>query len=166
MPKIEPIAIEEVPAALERAERYRLMNEPKATESICLDVLNVDPENQEALKFLVLSLSEQFKSGLHPAFDRAKDVLSRITDEYIRLFYKGVIYERQAMAHLAKEGFGAGWIAHDCFENAMACYRQAMRIRPERNPDALLRWNTCVRIMQEHPEVAPEPRHASESMLE
>ena len=38
-----------IPAALAQAERYRLLNEPGEAESICLDVLRVDPEHQDAL---------------------------------------------------------------------------------------------------------------------
>src|SRR5262249_472382 len=45
-----------IPAALERAERYRLLNEPTQAESICLDILQVDPENQRALVQLLLSI--------------------------------------------------------------------------------------------------------------
>ena len=37
--ELERISIDAVPAALEKAERYRLLNEPLMAESICLDVL-------------------------------------------------------------------------------------------------------------------------------
>lgn len=32
-----------------KAQRYRRLNEPEAAESTCLDVLEIDPENQPAL---------------------------------------------------------------------------------------------------------------------
>src|SRR5205085_11166530 len=40
---------EAIPAALEKAERYRLLNEPGEAESICLDILAADAENQQAI---------------------------------------------------------------------------------------------------------------------
>ena len=40
---LKPLDLDAVPAALARAERYRLLNEPSEAESICLDILAVDP---------------------------------------------------------------------------------------------------------------------------
>ena len=37
-----------IPAALERAEKYRLLNEPVQAESICRDILATEPDNQHA----------------------------------------------------------------------------------------------------------------------
>ena len=49
-----------IPSALAKAERYRLLNEPGEAESICEDVLQVDPENQKALVTLLLARTDQF----------------------------------------------------------------------------------------------------------
>ena len=49
-----------LPAALQKAERYRLINDPTSAESICLDVLTVDPENRQALMTLLLAITDQF----------------------------------------------------------------------------------------------------------
>ena len=49
-----------IPRALEKAERYRLLNEPWEAESICLDVLSVEPQNQQALVMLILALTDAF----------------------------------------------------------------------------------------------------------
>ena len=46
--RAKPLSPEPCPAALAKAERYRLLNEPGEAESICLDVLAVEPDNQEA----------------------------------------------------------------------------------------------------------------------
>ena len=163
---LKPIAREDISSALERAERYRLMNEPKAAESICLDVLEIDPKNQEALKVILLALSEQFKQRLYPAYEGAVDALNKLSDEYSKAFYNGIILERRAKAHLAKEGFGAGRIAYGWFSKAMKCYEQAMELRPPGNPDAILRWNTCARFIMENREIRPAPSDETESMLE
>ena len=60
-----------VPAALERARLYRLLNEPQQAESICLDILAIEPRDQEALTTLVMALTDQFpaRAGL---VERAK----------------------------------------------------------------------------------------------
>ena len=53
------ITPEAVPAALSKAERYRLLNEPREAESICRDVLLVDPENQADRKSTRLNSSHR-----------------------------------------------------------------------------------------------------------
>ena len=45
--ELKPLNKDAIPAALDKAMRYRLLNEPGAAESICLDVLRIDPENQQ-----------------------------------------------------------------------------------------------------------------------
>src|SRR6185503_3473953 len=85
-----------VPAALEKAHRYRLLNEPTDAESICRDVLAVDPENQEAL--VTLALSDQLEERMAAAYDQARVALSQLKDEYKRLYYAGILCERRAKA--------------------------------------------------------------------
>ena len=57
---LKPISKDSIPTALQRADRYRLINDPSSAESICLDVLEIDPENQQALVTLVLAITDQF----------------------------------------------------------------------------------------------------------
>jgi hypothetical protein len=49
MAELKQLHKDAIPAALEKAERYRLLNEPGEAESICLDILAVDPDNQRAV---------------------------------------------------------------------------------------------------------------------
>ena len=56
MPDLKKISKEAIPRAIQKAERYRLLNQSWATESICLDILEVDPTNQPVLVMLVLGL--------------------------------------------------------------------------------------------------------------
>ena len=152
-----------IPAALERAERYRLLNEPTQAESICLDVLEADPDNQQALILLLLSLTDQ-SSNAH-ARSRASALLPRIGDEYHRAYYQGIVYEREARAQLHRSAPGGGSTAYHLLREAMRCYETAENIRPADNDDALLRWNTCARtIMSEH--LQPSPADDSITMLE
>ncbi len=80
MSKLKSISKEAIPRALERAERYRPMNEPSVTESICIDILRVEPDNQEALVKLLLALSEQFKERLTPRFKKAQEMVEQMLE--------------------------------------------------------------------------------------
>ena len=69
MIELKPLKIEAVPSALEKATHYRLLNEPEETESICLDILTVVPDHQEALVLCLLASTDKFPiAGLNPAF--------------------------------------------------------------------------------------------------
>ena len=46
---LKPISVESIPEALAKVERYRLLSEPSLAESICLDILTVAPDHQQAL---------------------------------------------------------------------------------------------------------------------
>jgi len=163
---IKKIELRDIPAALERSERYRLMDEPWAAESVCLDVLAVDPHNQPALVNLLLSLTAQFKEQLFPAYNRALEVQSMLVNTYQKAFYLGIIYERRAKAHLRRRGFSTGRVAYEWFQKAMTAYEKAIAIRAEGNPDSILRWNSCARILMEDKEVEQPSTKTSESMLE
>jgi hypothetical protein len=140
-----------IPAALQKAERYRLLNEPDQAASICLDILRIEPENQEALIMLLLAYSDKFKTALYPAFDRAMEVLSRLSSKHCKLYYRGIINERRAKAHLEKGGPGSSELAYDWYTKAMADYEQALDNCSPGNEDAALRWNTCARVLNENP---------------
>ena len=146
-----------VPAALAQAQRYRLLNEPAEAESICLDVLTIDPENQDALVTLILSYTDQFPDGsaARPAA-AAEKAVSRLTDDYRRFYYSGIIRERRGKAVLKHDRPGAGRSAQEWLRDAMRCYERAEALRPEENDEALLRWNTCARILMELPAEAPD----------
>ena len=152
-----------IPTALERAERYRLLNEPTQAESICLDILEVEPGNQPALILLLLSLTDQF--GASSALGRATALLPRLAHEYHRAYYQGIVFERQARAQLYRTAPGGGNTAYHLLREAMRCYETAENIRPADNDEALLRWNTCARtIMSGH--LQPSPIDDSITMLE
>jgi tetratricopeptide (TPR) repeat protein len=164
---LEPKAVtrEGIPRALEKAERYRLLNEPVDAESICLDVLSLDPENPRALIMLLLALTDQFGEGSADAVHRARQVLPRLRDDYERAYYAGIICERRAKAHLRQGGHGSGSAAYEQFQEAMSWFEKAEAIRPAGNDDAVLRWNTCARILSRH-DLHPLPADVSEAPLE
>lgn len=155
-----------IPRALEKAERYRLLNEPGEGESICLDVLAIDPENQPALITLLLALTDQFEERLSEALHHAREVLPRLKNEYDRAYYAGIVCERRAKAFLRHGGPASGYVAYDALSEAMDWYERAEALRPQGNDDALLRWNTCARIMERNPHLVPEPAERQEPPLE
>lgn len=150
MPDLKPLSKEAIPAALEKAERYRLLNEPGEAESICLDVLHADPENQTALITLLLAITDRFGKGYGVSDTQAKGLLSRVKGDYERAYYTGILAERRAKAKLAQGTPGSRFHAHDGFREAMGWFEKAEGLRPAGNDDALLRWNTCARIIEKN----------------
>ena len=157
---ISPAGISE---ALEKAERYRLLNEPSLAESICLDVLRIDPENQAALVMLLLALTDQFGHGVAPG--RARELLPRLKSDYERSYYTGIIWERTAHAQLRKGSPNAVFTAHDAFRQAMESYEKAEAVHPPANDDAILRWNTCARVLMRNPNLRPRPDEQYEPVM-
>ena len=150
MAEFKPISREAIPLALEKAERYRLLNEPAQAESICLDILAVEPEHQAALVMLLLSLTDQFRRGPAECFRQAEAVLPRLRDEYERLYYGGLIRERRGLAQALHGGPGSAAAAYAWVRQAMDLYAKAERLRPPGNDDPLLRWNSCLRLCERH----------------
>jgi hypothetical protein len=156
--ELKRINADGIPHALEKAERYRLLNDPTQAESICRDILAVDPDNQDALRTLVLALTDQFTSGhAHAGGREARTFVNQLGDEYERAYYTGIVYEREARAFLGRAGVIRS-AAYDGFRQAMEWYDRAEDLRPPGNVDALLRWNSCVRTIERE---KLEPEHES-----
>jgi hypothetical protein len=152
--------------ALEKAERYRLLNEPSDAESICQDILEVDPDNQRALVALLLARTDQFQSPRGSGVAAAREVLPRLTSDYQRTYYAGIICERWAKARHMRGAPGAGATVYHWLREAMDWYEKAEAVRPTGNDDALLRWNACARLLARHPELQPGEEDQAEVMLE
>jgi hypothetical protein len=155
----KPISREAIPAALMKAERYRLLNEPGEAESICLDILQIEPANQEALVTMLLAVTDQFREetpSSRNAAARAGELLARLTDEYDRLYYAGIVRERRAKAMLDRDRYAAAAGAAEWLREAMAFFERAEAIRPSHNDDAVLRWNACARLLEHLPQLHPD----------
>ncbi len=150
---LKSISTDGIPKALEKAERYRLLNEPSLAESICLDILATLPKHQETLVSLLLARTDQFDSGV--ALKSAQEVLVRIEGEYERAYYAGIIWERQGHAQLRRGGPGSSANTYDALCEAMEHYERAEALRPPANDDAILRWNACARVIMRNPEIRP-----------
>jgi hypothetical protein len=152
---LKPITREGVPAALRKAERYRIINDPSSAESICHDVLAVDAENQQALVTLLLAMTDQFAGAPTEGVRRAQELLPRLENPYERAYYAGIICERCAKAQLRGGSPSSGEMAYHWLREAMTWYEKAEAQRPAGNDEPILRWNTCVRLLSRHEELRP-----------
>ena len=164
--ELKRLSKEAVPAALEKAVRYRLLNEPLEAESICRDILAVDPGHQEAIVTLLLALTDQFEDRLAAAVEQAQETLSQMRDEYSRIYYGGIVCERRARVHLKRGGPHAGRSAYGWLQQAMEHYEKAAALRPPANDDAILRWNTCARLIMGNPSLVPKAEESFQPWLE
>jgi hypothetical protein len=144
-----------IPEALSKVERYRLLNEPALAESICLDILAVAPDHQQALISLLLARTDQFQSGVNAR--AAQEVLARIKGDYERAYYAGIIWERLGNARVRQGGSSGAAAAYHSLREAMSHYERAIPFAPPGNDDAILRWNTCARTIMQSPDIRPLP---------
>jgi hypothetical protein len=151
---LKPLSREAIPAALAQAEHYRLLNEPLQAESICRDILAVDPANSDALLTLLLALTEQFERGI--AMQEPVELAGRLGGAYEKAYFLGLIHERRALALFRQNDFHSAQAVYSLILQAMREYEQAQALRPAGNDDAVLRWNTCVRFLRRTPQLAPE----------
>jgi hypothetical protein len=166
MSELKSLSKEAIPAALEKAERYRLLNEPGEAESICLDILRVDPENQQAIIMLLLALTDRFEKGYGVSETQAKELLAQMKSEYDRAYYSGIVAERRAKMKLRQNTPDCRFQAYDLFREAMTWFEKAETIRSPGHDDALLRWNTCARIIARNNLVPREEEERIEFPLE
>jgi tetratricopeptide (TPR) repeat protein len=147
--KLKTISKAGIPEAISKAELYRSLNEPEEAESICRDILAVEPEHQLAIRLLGLAITDQFSGGASDRSGEVATLFQRLAERYEQLYYTGLLHERRAKAQLQ-----VGRSPHSLtplFEEAMRCFAEAETIRPPGNDDAILRWNRCARLLQSHP---------------
>ncbi|MBM3279638.1 MAG: hypothetical protein FJY95_16400 [Candidatus Handelsmanbacteria bacterium] len=162
---LKSLSREALPKALERAERYRLLNEPAVAESICHDILAIEPEHQQALITLILAQTDQFAENAALGAPQVLALIPQLQGEYERCYYAGIICERQARARLKREYPGAWFDAYDLFLQALEWFARAEALRPPGNDEAILRWNTCARLIEGH-KLKPRPQDEAEHGIE
>jgi hypothetical protein len=147
--KLKTISKAGIPEAISKVELYRSLNEPEEAESICRDILAVEPEHQLALRLLGLAITDQFCGDAPDRYGEAETLFQGLAERYERLYYVGLLNERRAKAQMR-----VGRAPHSLaplFGEAMRCFAEAEMIRPPDNDDAILRWNRCARLLQSHP---------------
>jgi len=143
-----------IPEAIAKAELYRYLNEPEEAESICRDILSADPDHQLARRMLGLAITDQFSGAATDRYAEADSIFSSLRDPYERFYYTGLLHERRVKAQLH-----AGHLAHTLaplLEEALRCFAEAEKLRPQGNDDAILRWNRCVRLLESCPDLGLE----------
>jgi hypothetical protein len=162
---LKPISRDSVEGSLAKAERYRLLNEPNEAESICRDILLVDPGNKQARVSLILALTDQIQHD-SSVFAAAVDATEGLETAYERAYYSGIVWERRAKAfHLHARGHRSAGSVYDWLVKALSFFEKAERVRPPGNDDAILRWNACVRFLDRHKELRPQTEEVSEPIL-
>jgi hypothetical protein len=163
--ELKPLSKDGIEAALGKAEHYRLLNQPRLAESICLDILDIDPGNQKASVVLLLALTDQFRQSSTRASKQALELANSLKDEYSKIYYTGIIHERQGAAALSSSLPGADFDAYGWYREAMQFYEKANEINKGENNDPILRWNTCARIIMES-HLHERPSDDYQTMLE
>jgi hypothetical protein len=163
--ELKPLSKDAIAGALAKAERYRLLNEAEEAESICLDVLSVDPANQQALTMLILAITDQFRDDVSGNVARAQALVPGLDDEYSRLYFAGIICERRAKAGLHQRGLEPRTGIYEWLAAAMDNYERAGQVRPAGNDDAILRWNACARTLMRHPHLQPQPDEQTHAIM-
>ena len=144
--KLKPISRAGISEAIAKVELYRYLNEPGEAESICRDILALEPNHQTALRLLGLAITDQFKGDMTDRYAEASNIFRALTNNYEQAYYCGILQERKAKAQL-RAGLPPPTVK-PTFEEAMRLFADAEKIRPPDNDDAILRWNRCVRLLQ------------------
>lgn len=159
--QLKPISKQGIPEALQKAERYRLLNEPRLAESICQDILDVEPDNHAAVVTMLLAVTDQFGGHASVNVNTARQLLPLLKSEYERHYFAGIICERQGSAMLSRGKTSDHFAAFEWLSDAMEYFEKAETVRPPGNDDAILRWNTCARLIMSH-RLQPRPEQHAE----
>jgi hypothetical protein len=165
MSELRKIHREAVPKALERVERYRLLNHPRVAESIARDILAVDAENQQALVGLILALTDQFEMEANTGINPVLEIVQRLDGEYAQAYYAAIVYERQAVARLKRCYPGANFDAFELLQKAMELFIKGDQMSLPEDDDAILHWNACVRMVDGY-KLRERPREDASVMSE
>jgi hypothetical protein len=161
---LKPISFNSIDGALAKAERYRLLNEPGEAESICRDILEIEPANRQAQISLILALTDEIPEEAS-YFATAMEAISHLEAEYDRAYYSGIAWERRAKALFSSRGLGSSGYVYDWIVKALQFFEEAERLRPAGNDSSILRWNACVRFLERHKDLAPRTEQAPEPIL-
>ena len=151
---LKPLAQKNLDAAVALAKHYRDLNQPDEAESICRDVLDVAPTNEDAWRTLGLALTDRFPAAYMTLFDDAVKAFEKLSSDYERMYYTGIAWERYAKAQLTA---GRAHNAMHAFEEALERFEAAESAAQgtARADDAspILHYNHCVRALLTHPEL-------------
>jgi hypothetical protein len=99
---------------------------------------------------LLLAITDQFGNSAFDDLNRARQLAESLGDEYQQQYYSGIICERKGKSILHRSIPDGEFIAYEWLVEAMEFYEKAESIRPTGNDDAILRWNTCARLIMKY----------------
>ena len=136
--------------AIALAKHYRDLNQPDEAESICRDVLEIEPANVDALRTLGLAMTDRFASQWMSLFEDACAAFKQLPTEYERAYYVGIAWERYAKAQAEA---GRAHNAIHAFEEAIGFFEEASNHAAKDDPAPILHFNRCVRALTSSPEL-------------
>ena len=148
--ELKKLADKNLDAAITLAKHYRDLNQPHEAESICRDVLEVAPQNVDALRTLGLALTDRFATQYLTLFDQAVAIFKKLPSEYERVYYEGIAWERYAKAQLEA---GRAHNAIHAFEEALERFEAAQPLAAKDEPAPILHYNRCVRALTTNPDL-------------
>ena len=148
--ELKRLADKNLGTAITLAKHYRDLNQPDEAESICRDVLEVAPDNVDALRTLGLALTDRFASEWMSLFEEACTTFKKLPSDYERAYYVGIAWERYAKAQLEA---GRAHNAIHAFEEAIARFEEAGALAAKDDPAPILHFNRCVRALTTNPEL-------------
>lgn len=157
--QLKTISKDGIAEAISKAELYRSLNDPEGAESVCHDILAVEPDHQLALRLLGLAITDQFDGHVSTRHAEAQHIFQSLTDPYELHYYMGLFHERRAKAQM-RAGRAAQALVGS-FHEAMRCFEEAEKIHPPHNDDAVLRWNRCARLLQQLEHLEEERKETS-----
>jgi hypothetical protein len=104
----------------------------------------------------------RFAETIEKATHRRISAVEQIKGDYERAYYAGIIWERLGHAYIRQGGAGGGASAYHPLREAMTHYERAIEFAPPGNDDAILRWNTCARVIMHNTHVRPRPKKTPE----
>jgi tetratricopeptide (TPR) repeat protein len=137
--------------AITLAKHYRDLNQPDEAESICRDVLEVAPDNVDALRTLGLAMTDRFGSHWMSLFEDACAAFKKLPTDYERAYYVGIAWERYAKAQTEA---GRAHNAVHAFEQALGFFEEASKHAAKDDPAPILHFNRCVRALTGSPDLA------------
>lgn len=156
---------DDVEAAMAAARTCWAELQIEDTESICQDVLSLDPTNQEAVELLFRSRVSLLSKGLPRGVERAQELVPQFDGDFEKAFFSGLLRENQARYLLDRRGRQASSVAYNWFRHAMDDFEEANR-QDSTRIEATLHWNACLRTLQANPHCAPNPEEAEEHGIE
>lgn len=148
MLQFKHIPKESIPEAIAKAKHYRLLNEPWQAESICRDILRIEPNHQETLVILLLSITDQFDAHVcMTSIIEAKKLCKSMQSKYEKWFYKALVEECSGKASLKRDTPRSEYIAYEYYSKAIEFYEKSEKNQPKGNLDCILRRNACIRAI-------------------